>query len=258
MKRKKWTEDDSIHWRDKIHLEYNHLIVRHGKSPTLKSAFEDRYYTALRSRVDMATFFKAEWEVVRAYNEMEDYRKDQRAQKRHSAKKTKPQSDKSYADRVLEQLKERIVKYPRLPIHEEASEDMERLYGAISLFDKRYWSDLDQVFREYYPIRHSRPTSQVETMLVNLAAPSSGRLPRVLGRYVNMLSSEEMGLSIITKEHKRCILEGAFFFHEVRKFIINFQNDQKLSEIDSQKVKKVLTFVEQVLEDFRLRDLKPV
>ncbi|WP_037570945.1 hypothetical protein [Spirochaeta cellobiosiphila] len=258
MKRKKWTHDDSVEWLDKIRSEYNHLVVRYGKSPRLKSAFEDRYYEALRKRLDLPTFFKAEWEVAHAYNEVEEFKKTVKVKQKEKEPPKKKKPTKPFVERVLDELRSRIVKYPRIHIHEESSEDMERLYGAITQFDKEYWSELDNVFRDYYPIRQFRPTSKVETMLVNLSSPSDGSLPRNLDKYVNMLNNDNISLSIITKEHKRCILEASFFFHEVRNFIYEFQNDQNLEETDSLKVKKVLTFVEQVLDDFRLKDLKPV
>ena len=76
-------------------------------------AFEDRYIDALRVRMDLALFLHAEQNVVEQLITQEDERivKEQQRQQAQSKEKVEKLSA---TDKIIEELKQRIGKYPKL------------------------------------------------------------------------------------------------------------------------------------------------
>src|SRR5512142_2133794 len=92
--------------RDRYELYHSRFL----KSWKLKGAFEDRYLQALRARVDISAFLLAE---LSAGGEMEGREPRQ-----------------GFADRVLEEQRARILKYPLVDFHPDVREEVRRLVGA--------------------------------------------------------------------------------------------------------------------------------
>ena len=52
-------------------------------------------------------------------------------------------------NRLINAEEKKIVAYPSLKIHKEASYEIEHLYGAIILFEREYWPPLDRFISEH-------------------------------------------------------------------------------------------------------------
>ena len=89
---------------DKILKKYDEYIFRFYKSPKVKAAFEERYFSAIRGGLDMAQFLAAE---VAAIQELLNKAEEKISQ---STLPQPSQKKEGFADKVLRQLQEKIEK----------------------------------------------------------------------------------------------------------------------------------------------------
>ena len=121
---------------EKIRKKYDTYVSKFFKPRTLKEAFEERYIRALRSGVDISSFLLAE---ISAIEELIDREEKRIAQE---PVKPDPQKQQSFADRVLEENRQRIIKYPDISFHNDASEETRRLLGALSDLLRERWQGI--------------------------------------------------------------------------------------------------------------------
>jgi hypothetical protein len=239
---------------EKIRLRYREYAERFGKPSSAGQAFDERYYAALRSRgADLATFVLAEASAVEELfhrAEMEE-RKAEESNTRQTSRRTTP------SDRMISGFKKRISKYPKIPIHVEADEDVSRLYGALWVVDREVWPPVDRLFRTLYPSYQSGPRSGLEARLYGLTSSQNGRLPSALERYQYLLQRTPKDYSEVEKEQHRCILEASFFLHDMLDALHNLRWEKSTHTTQTADVDRGIDFVKGVIEDFRLRDLKP-
>ena len=130
-----------------IRKEYDDYIIRFQKPLRVKSGFEDRYLQARRSNIDVGRFLRDELEMITELKRRAVGRKNKTALEKlrpTSKNRSEDSSGKKqdFADKILEQLQERMKPYPELFIHEDASFDMQKLYGALRYFGHHFWPDL--------------------------------------------------------------------------------------------------------------------
>jgi tetratricopeptide (TPR) repeat protein len=239
---------------EKIRRRYREYAERFGKSDSAGQAFDERYYAALRSRnSDLATFVVAEAGAVeelfqRAEEEQRKAREsDARPAVRHSGA----------ADRMISGFKQRIAKYPKIPVHAEANEDVSRLYGALWVIDRELWPPVDRLFRTIYPSFQAGPRNDLESRLYGLTSSQNGRLPSALERYQYLLQRTPKDYTEVEKEQHRCILEASFFLHDLLDALHNLRWEKSTHTTQTGDVDRGIEFVKGVIDDFRLRDLKP-
>lgn len=250
-KKKKLTDSEINKAIRKVRDLYNDYIIRYEKSPSIKEEFEFRLGQAQRIEADMATFLHAEVSVVYQLAAREQ-------QKRQSKGKPRPEKKgPDFADRIMEQHREQIAKYPELDLPDGAAYEIRKLFGMFEQFDRKYWPDILKLLREVksefgYGIRMSLETHEAELCLIR-----RDPWPPVLNHYCILLTSVSKNWDTIEKEQQNCIKTAAFFIHRlVRICEIGLKQDE-LKEETQQGVENVLNFLHSVLTDFRLHDLKP-
>ncbi len=237
----------------KLRREYDNLQYELGAPKSLKQGFEDRYIDALRSRTDLTTFLSAEISVIKELKNKNSEKKDA-GEKKSAGKKG---SKKSFADRVLEKLTARIKAYPHLPIHPDAAEEIEYLFGALDRFEKVYWAQADSIFRNFFPRELSFTRTDLDNSMLNLVSRMKGRPPITAERYITLLNDRYSDESDLTREVKRSLTEAAFFFH---RFIVSAKavlEREDLTQSDRMALKKAYEEAKRIIKDFRLGDLKP-
>jgi len=110
---------------EKIRKRYDEYISRYFKPKSLREAFESRYIRALRGGIDVSSFLLAE---ISAIEELIG-REEQRVMA--GPARPAPAREPSFADKVLEENRKRITKYPEVPFHADAGEEVRRLVGAL-------------------------------------------------------------------------------------------------------------------------------
>jgi hypothetical protein len=234
---------------DKIKEEYDHYIVRFGKTLEMKRRFENRLYQADRDRMDMTVFLGIEVGVIQELVRKEEERI--RARENLPLKK-KPQTQ-SYADRVLAKLQKKIENYPSLSIHPEASMDVEKLYGTLEWFNAQIWGELKKGLKKRLT---PRQLTKLEMSLESLVS-YQGQLPKEVLHYQRLLCSQDASLKQISLQQNSLIQNASFFWHRLLDLVRRVDSELGIPGVEGAFYKKSITFLSQTIADFRLKDLKP-
>jgi len=238
----------------KIRRMYDDYIVTYLKSFMLKEAFEDRYLLVRKQRIDLTRFVSDELEMIKSLIKDEEARSAQRDERRGS-RKGRRRSVSEYADGLIEQYREQIAKYPDLPFDEKASYEIRKLLGALDLFEREYWPDLERVLRRLYPSYYSSPRLTLEPRIYNLTS-GAGRLPPGVSRYKALLMRLPRARVELEWEERRLMLEGAFLLHHLVETVVRVRAEAG-DDGDRAALERTQEYVHSMLSDFRLMEFKP-
>jgi len=229
----------------RIRQKYDDHIITYMTDIAEKSAFEERYVMALNARVDLTRFVQEE---ILHLQELE--RKAAVAVDRAERLKKMPKTGKkSFADKIMEELEERIQSYPSLDFNEHASLEVQKLYGALGVLHEKYWNSLGDFLRATHSFELSY---NLENRLLRMTAAGTDGIPPELERYQFLLSQKGKYASELFREAQESIKRASFFLHDLR---ILLQESMERGMID-ENVEKAYKYVENIIQDFRLKDLK--
>ena len=238
---------------NKIRSEYDKYIVTFHKPAILKQEFEWRYKNAQIEHMDMERFLRDEITAVQSiFNHQKKIEKDNFSKIERERMKTLRKSQPDFADEVLEKLKKKITVYPPLNFHKDASYEIIHLYGAIREFEKNHWPSLDHFISENKSWALKGEKKDFNNEIWRFIPSGENGIPVVLERYYLMLNSTDTTLKDISREAQECMKRAAFLLNDIVwccKQIIK-------KEIDSANVDKNLIFVQNIIDDFRIKDLK--
>jgi len=236
---------------EKIRKKYDTFVTKYFKPRMLKEAFEERYVRALRAGVDISSFLIAE---ISAIEEL-----IQREEKKATVGPVKADSEKqqSIADRVIEENRKRISKYPDIPFHNDASEETRRLLGALSGLLRDRWEKIgDALHHTMYSMSSSEMLS-LDSQLHYLAATDKDEVPQFLLRLVSQLRKFPRNYAQIERYEKEYLLEAAFFLNDL--FVALERVKRVYTNITAEARKTIeenLAHVWEIVSDFRIKDFK--
>ena len=205
--------------------------------------------------MDLALFLHAEQNVVEQLITQEDERivKEQQRQQAQSKEKVEKLSA---TDKIIEELKQRIGKYPKLFINNDASNEVSRLFGALGVIDREFWADLEKYLRKTYASLYSNPRGRIEEKILQLCRPGTDNVPSRLIRYAHLFSRFPRNYLEIEKEEKRSILDSAFFLFDLQDVLKAVRSGETLSVSEIMFVEKIEAYVGEIIQDFRLKEFK--
>jgi hypothetical protein len=255
LKRKRLSDEEIRKAVEKIRQRYADYMVRYQKPRNALNDFEERYISVLRVRMDLALFLHAEKEAVEQLIDKEEQRIKSEAESVEK-KNLEHKKEQDFADRVIAENMNRIQKYPRLSVHDEASEEVERLFGTLATIDKDFWPVLEVLIRKTYVSILISPRQRLEERLLALCGTGRTELPPRLSRYRSLFDWFPRNYLEIDKESKKCILDGAFFLHDFHDTLKEIRASEGLSVAERVSVEKMIEYVHIVIQDFRLKDFK--
>jgi len=90
-----------------------------------------------------------------------------------------------------------------------------------------------------------------------LGSPGADRVPGALSRYLYQLNRFPRDYPAIDREEKEYILESAFFLHDLEEILERaLANYPRLREEQKQGLREIQQYVDGMIRDFRVRDLK--
>ncbi len=236
---------------EKIRKKYDTYVSKFFKPRTLKEAFEERYIRALRSGVDISSFLLAE---ISAIEELIDREEKRIAQE---PVKPDPQKQQSFADRVLEENRQRIIKYPDIPFHNDASEETRRLLGALSDLLRERWQGIGEALRNTMYSMSSSEMLALDSQLRSLASADKNEPPQFLIRLVAQLRKFPRNHAAIERDEKEYVLEAAFFLNDL--FVVLERVKRVYTDLAAearQAIDDNLLHVWEIISDFRVKDFK--
>jgi hypothetical protein len=236
---------------DKIRKKYDEYISKYFKPKVLKEAFEDRYLKALRSKVDISSFLLAEISAVEELIGREE---------EHLAvvPETPPEEPKKdIADKVLEQNRKLIEKYPDFELHKDANPELRKLLGALNALEEQYWLPLSSALRNTAYSMNSSEMLNFDSRLRYLSSVERNEVPQFLLGYVSQMKKFPRNYALLEREEKEYILESAFFLNDL---IVVLERIKKLyhdfSDEDAQTLDRVIAYVWGIVSDFRLKEFR--
>ncbi|MGD0725684.1 MAG: hypothetical protein ABSB63_08970 [Spirochaetia bacterium] len=251
MNSKKLTPGEISSSMEKIRKRYDEYISKFFKPRSLRDAFEGRYIKALRAGIDVSSFLLAEISAIEELIAREEQRV-MAGPPRASAEK-----EPSFADKILEENRKRIEKYPDVPFHNDAGEEVRRLVGALSGLEKDHWPDLTTALRDTMYAMSSAEMLSLDSQLRFLASTNREEIPQFLTRLVSQLGKFPRNYAAIDREEKEYILEAGFFLNDLITVLERVQ--RVYTEMGAQE-KRILdekkAIIWEIINDFRLKDFK--
>ena len=237
----------------KIRERYDLYVYKYFKTRKLKLAFEDRYLEALNMGVDVSSFLLAE---ISAIEEL--IRKEEEKVANGVVCRTEPQQGKkqSFADRILEEQRQMILKYEQIDFHLDAGEEVRHLLGGMSVLERKYWPSLTYVLRDTNYSRNSMVMMNLESQLRYLGYIDSSRASAGLSRYVYHLNSFPRDYRAVGREEQEYILQSAFLLNDLQEVLERLVSNQDLDDDDKKCLEEITGYVKGMVDDFRLNDLK--
>ena len=237
---------------EKIRKRYDEYVYKFFKPSRLKKAFEDRYVRALKSDIDVSSFLLAEVGAIEELIKREEDRVVASVRPDESR-----ESISAKVDRVVEENRQKILKYPAIRFHKDADEEVCHLLGALNHLERMYWEPLVKVLRDTAYARSSLTLSNLESQLHFLGGLDEDRTSSSLSRYFYHLNQFPRNYPSIDREAKEFILESAFFLHDLNEIMARVKaNYSQLDEGVLAELTTIQDFVLGVIRDFRVKDLK--
>nr|MDA3810366.1 hypothetical protein [Spirochaetaceae bacterium] len=145
-----------------------------------------------------------------------------------------------------------VTVYPSLKFHKDASYEIIHLYGAIREFDKHHWPQLDHFLSENQSWALRDDKKDFNNVIWRFLPAGENQIPPILERYNTLLDSTDIPMRDISREAQNCLKEAAFLLND----IIWSCNNIIRKGIDSTIIEKDLNFVENIVNDFRINEMK--
>jgi hypothetical protein len=97
---------------------------------------------------------------------------------------------------------------------------------------------------------------RLEQRVINLCRPTAEDVPPRLSRYKTLFDWVPRNGLEIEKEGKKCLLDAAFFLHDLVDVLTEMKKSENLSLKEADNLKNLLEYVNNLLADFRLKDFK--
>jgi hypothetical protein len=235
---------------EKIRRRYDEYIYKYFKPRTIKNAFEDRYIEAIKASTDISNFLMAEISAVEELIRREE-------EKVGSGQEAPKESVTDKVERIVEQNLARTRKYPEVPFHPVASEELRRLLGAMCRLEEKHWEVLTTCLRNTAYYRSSLTMLNLEGKLRHLAARGSDGVPSGLSRYLYHANRFPRDYLAIDRQEKEYILESAFLLHDLEEILERVEaNYPQLEEGSRSGLREIQAFIQGVIRDFRLKEFK--
>ncbi len=241
-----------------IRKKYHDYRVEFLKPPEAEYLFEDRYIEALKARIDLDRFILDEIRLVETLINDEKEKKtieEQRQAAGRSRRKASAKRQKSIADRIFDENRDKIRKYLKFGLEDDDVYEIDKLYGAVKEFETTYWLDVEKVLKKLYTSRYSGPRRELEKRLFEITLEGSEGYPASLVKIRTLLDRYPREYSVLQRETQRCMLEVSFFLHFLHDELFKIRDDEILDNGEKEAVELSLRFVHNVIQDFRLTDL---
>ncbi len=234
---------------EKIRRRYDEYISRYYKPQSLRRAFEERYLHALRASVDISSFLLAE---IAAIEELVKREEDRAA----AAQKRRP-PEQSIAERVTEENRRRMARYPSADLHPDSSEEIQRLLGALRVLADEHWPVLSTALRETASNMNSLEMLALDSQLRYLSTPDRDGVPPWLSGYMGQLHRFPRNYGLVDREEKEYILQAAFFLNDLFSILERVRRLYRdLAAPARESLDAAMAYVWGIIGDFRLKDLK--
>lgn len=258
----------------KLKNKYHDFMKKYGKSGALLDAFDNRYLNALKSKINLEIFLKAELDAL-------DELEKREIEKRIPVNKPKPAP--TIADKVMEENRKKILKYNCIKFHADAIEELQYLLGALNELDSYYIPMLFNIFRGAAVKGMHELLSNISNEMRFFGEIKSKGISARFEKYYTLLNTFPRDYNSIDNEERLILKETGFLLNNIESELRELTNSNKIPEPEKiiplnekglqvdknnltfelfqgktriQVMKIVHNFIKQVINDFRIKDFK--
>ncbi len=242
-----------------IRKKYNDYMVEFMKPPAARNLFEDRYIEALKARIDLDRFIFDEILLVQKLIDDEKERvraKVEEEELKRRKKNARTKEHQSVVDRIFEENRSRIRKYISYGLEDDDVYDVDKLFGAVNEFEKKYWGGIEKILRKLYTSRYTGPRRELEERLFELTLEGPGGYPPAMVKLKTILERSPREYTALQREAQRCMMTISFFLHSALEELEKILKDETLEKDDIKTIEFSIDFLHNVIDDFRLTDIK--
>jgi hypothetical protein len=212
----------------KIKAKYDQLVREYKKSPVLAENFNDRYRNALKNNMDISTFILAEIEAVEEIMNKEKARVNLENRKKKITEKVK--EEPGVADRIWEENRKKLLKYPRIQLTTGSDEELERLIGMIRDLVNNYWPAITLIYKEYHYSTDKEKFNGYYHKMVSFY-DYTGPVPGARN-YIEALNRRPLDNKKVDYEHQILMKDTAFLINDILGTLEQIIEDDKVPTPD--------------------------
>jgi len=263
----------------KVRSKYDLLFRTYKKSRVLSEMFEERYKDAIKTKLDIMNFLKAEIDVVDDIIKKEEEKKIQEDKlKEEEAIQTKKRNEieLSIAEKLQQEYRQKILKYPSAMMSVELDEELDHLIGTMRDFLNSYLPALTYIYREKaHTFEGEKLNMLYDKVVIQYDYKGDAPITRRLITAYKQNDSKRMDT-----ERNFVMKETAFLFNELmeelqevldknsipfpsNRIILpkTLSQESKFTKIFDNKTFKdafIIVFeqLKQIITDFRIKDIK--
>ena len=195
--------------------------------------------------------------------------------KKQLTKKVQNQPDT--ADKIMEENRKRWIKYPRIQLAEDADEEIERLMGMMRSLINNYWPAITAIFKNNNQSNTRSLINEFYHLLLT-KFDYKGKVP-LAQNYIDSLRHVPKDYKRIDYKHRTLLTETAFLLNDIYSNFNEIIKNEKIPTPNEKMVesnvidniwykknflnlknnegfKKVYDYLENVIIDFRIKDIK--
>lgn len=260
---------------NKIKTKYEQIIKEFKKGRSLLDAFEERYMRALKDKMNISIFLLAEIEAVEELYKREEARKELK----EITKEKSNTPTESFADKIYNENLKKISKYPKVNLGNDADEEIERLLGAVRDLINNYWHAIIIIYKERkFSIENQKIQEYYHNLLMKY--DYTGDFP-IARRYKDAINKKPQNLKIMDNERKYILQETAFLLNDIADHLNSIVQMDKIPNSNSklnvkestlksdswfyeyfknlthkESVLKILKYINEIIDDFRFKNIK--
>lgn len=234
-----------------LRKEYASFVKDGIRSGKLLDALEQRYQEALKSNTNLNCFFEAESEALAYMKE----RERNLVRRYHSIRieqirNFKDQEGVTPSHKNIDFRK--IRRYPALQIHQDSSNKLTRLAGALANFRAEHWDEIEQEFRVFSMTATIDSRINIELQWRDLTESGEDGLPPRFDKYKRLLMQFPRSKKAIEWEERYLLYEIATFLMRLHNHLSTRTVESDLSEEEVSKLRHAESKLMGILTDFNL------
>ena len=235
---------------NELRAQYENLIFENALNPALLLAYDERVNHAAKFGRDPEKFLQEE---LQAFDELEARtRNKENAESKLIEIRRRQLAGETFTDQIIDEYRQRIEHYPKIRIHQNADLEVAKLYGAMYVLDRKHWGAMESYLRRAFPRAGQIDRMSIEQRFWRFVATRKGRLPEELEAYRRSLAIPSTSSKERAKEAQEAVKSVAFYLHDLLEVCEKASHQvQHTAEIAD-----ALEFIQNILSDFRLNDLK--
>ncbi len=235
---------------DKLLSRYEALIFDNALNPALIESFEDRLRHAESMGRDPYRFVEEEIEEFKKLEKKTQVKAH--ADSMRDEARRRRLAGETFADKVLDEYRQKIEHYPEVTIHPDADPEVAKLYGALELLDRNHWGGLLDYLRKAFPRAGQIDRMSIEQRFWRFVPTRKDRLPEELEPYRRSLAAPSGTKKERIREAQEAVKSAAFFLHE----LLAVCEDARQQTERGDDVERAVSYISEIISDFRVKDLK--